>query len=176
MKVLILYSSGYGSTKEIAEKISAIFAEQKAIQTTVTSIDNVNAIDDYDGLIIGSSVRADLPLANVRDFIVRERFVLPTKKVAFFAVCLAANCDHGRDEIKKNFIMPVFSKYPEIKLVSMEAFGGKIDFDKLNPVMKNLMIKVLEKTGLPTAGSVDTRDWEFISSWAIETRQKFLGE
>ncbi len=175
MKVLILYSSGYGSTKEIAEKISAIFEEQKAIETTVTSIDNVKSIEEFDGIIIGSSVRADLPMANVRDFIARERFVLPAKKVAFFAVCLAANCDNGREDIKKNYIMPVFNKYPEIKLVAMEAFGGKIDFDKLNPVMKNLMIKILEKTGLPTTGSVDTRDWEFISSWALDTRQKFSG-
>jgi menaquinone-dependent protoporphyrinogen oxidase len=174
MKVLVIYSSGYGSTKEIAEKIIEIFQEQQTIQATLSSIDNVEKIDEFDGIIIGSSVRADLPMANVRDFLARERFVLPGKKVAFFAVCLAANCDNGREEIKKNFIMPVFNKYPDIKLLSMEAFGGKIDFDKLNPVMKNLMIKVLKKTGLPTTGSVDTRDWDFIKGWAIDTRQKFL--
>jgi len=174
MKILIAYSSGYGSTKEVAEKITEILHKEKSFEITFSSIDTVTTIFEYDGIIVGSSIRADLPLANVRDFFARERFVLPGKKVAFFAVCLSANCEEGRENIKKDFILPLFEKYPEINLLSAEAFGGKIDFDKLNPVMKNLMKRVLEKTGLPTNGSIDTRDWDFIESWAIDIRQKFL--
>ena len=174
MKILIVYSSGYGSTKEVAERIGKILEEENSFKITVTSIDIVSSIQEYDGVIIGSSVRADLPLANVRDFIARERFVLPGKKVVFFAVCLSANCEEGRENIKSNFIRPIFDNYPEIKLLSNEAFGGKIDFDKLNPVMKSLMKRVLEKTGLPTNGSIDTRDWEFIDSWAMNIRQQLL--
>ncbi|MBN2414099.1 flavodoxin domain-containing protein [candidate division KSB1 bacterium] len=174
MKILIVYSSGYGSTKEVAERIGKLLGEEKSFEITMSSIDLVSSILEYDGIIVGSSVRADLPLANVRDFFARERFVLPGKKVAFFAVCLAANCEEGREKIKKNFIMPIFENYPKIKLLAAEAFGGKIDFEKLNPVMKNLMKKVLKKTGLPTEGSIDTRDWDFIDSWAIDIRQKLL--
>ena len=174
MKILIAYSSGYGSTKEVAERISTTLEQEKSIEITLSSIDNVSSIFEYDGIIIGSSVRADLPLANVRDFIARERFVLPGKKVAFFAVCLSANCKEGRENIKTNYIQPLFDHYPEFTLLSTEAFGGKIDFEKLNPVMKSLMKKVLEKTGLPTEGSIDTRDWEFIESWASELRQKLI--
>jgi len=174
MKILITYSSGYGSTKEVAERIGKTLEEEKSFDITLSSIDIVSSILEYDGIIVGSSVRADLPLANVRDFFARERFVLPDKKVAFFAVCLSANCEEGRENIKTNYILPLFDNYPKIKLLSTEAFGGKIDFDKLNPVMKSLMKKVLEKTGLPTDGSIDTRDWDFIDSWAYDIRQKLL--
>jgi len=54
----------------------------------------------------------------------------------------------------------------------VEAFGGKIDFDKLNPVMRKLMRHVLEKSGLPVDGSVDTRDWSLIEQWALSLRDE----
>ncbi len=165
MEILVTYSSGYGSTKEVAEKVAEILSHENTFKITTDTIDQVSNIDNYDVIIIGSSVRADLPLANVRDFLARERHVLPQKKVAFFAVCLAATCIDGREEIKREFINPLFEKYPEIHLIQSEAFGGKIDFAKMNPVMQEITKTVLKRKGLPSEDNIDTRDWEFIESW-----------
>jgi menaquinone-dependent protoporphyrinogen IX oxidase len=136
------------------------------------SIDDVEDISEYDGIIIGTSVRADRPLANVRDFFSRYRRFLEKKKTAFFVVCLSANCAERREKVKTDYIQNFLTTYPDIKPISIEAFGGKIDFDKLNPVMQSLMRRVLEKTGLPTQGSIDTRDWDFIESWAEHLKHK----
>ena len=38
--------------------------------------------------------------------------------------------------------------------------------------MQQLMNRVLEKTGIRTHGTVDTRDWGFIESWAVDLRQQ----
>ncbi len=173
MKLLISYSSGFGSTREVAEKISEILAQKDNFSVEVQSIDNVGSITDYDGLVVGTSVRADRPLANVRDFFATHKKELETKKLALFAVCLSANNQEGRERVIQDYLAQIVTRYPQIQFVSVEAFGGKIDFDKLNPVMKSLMKRVLQKTGLPSEGSIDTRDWDIIGEWAKQLTDKF---
>jgi len=172
MNVLITYSSGYGATKEVAEKVSRILAEEPRFKIATISIDDVETIGDYDAVIVGSSVRADRPLANVRDFFARYADVLPEKHLVIFAVCLAANNKDGREKVKQEYLSQITKKYPALAPLRTEAFGGKIDFEKLNPVMQQLMNRVLEKTGIRTHGTVDTRDWGFIESWAVDLRQQ----
>jgi len=174
VKVLILYSSGYGATKEVSQEIGRMIEQEKGFQVSVQSIDEANEIAKYDAIIVGSSVRADRPLANVRDFFARYRYILPEKKIALFAVCLTAKDAKGREKVEMEYISQITNKYPKLEPVKIGAFGGKIDFDKLNPVMKELMVHVLEKTGIPTTGSVDTRDWAYIHKWALDLRKELL--
>ncbi len=166
MVILVTYSSGYGTTREVAEKISEILSTEPSFQLDISSIDEVTGIQPYEAIIIGCSVRADKALANVSDFICAHRNELPKKHLAFFLVCLTANNQEGREKAFREYFSPLFEKYPSIQPIAVEAFGGKIDFDRLNPVMKRLMRRVLEKTGLPTQGNIDTRDWNFITNWA----------
>ncbi len=174
MKVLITYSSGFGSTREVAEKIGDILTDKGEISVNVLPIDNVDHIDEFDAIVVGSSVRADRPLANVRDFFARHYKELTKKQVAIFAVCLAANCSEGRDKVKREYISQITEKYPDLNLIDTQAFGGKIDFEQLNDIMKQLMKRVLEKTGIESDGesTVDTRDWEFIEAWAVELHRR----
>jgi menaquinone-dependent protoporphyrinogen oxidase len=174
MKILITYSSGFGTTREISEKISQVLQKEKHFRVDLLSVDDVTEIRAYDAVILGSSIRADHPLANVIDFLAQHRHELEHKHVALFLVCLCANCEEGRTKIKEEYLPQLLSRFPTIHPIAIESFGGKIDFDKLNPVMQSLMRRVLEKTCLPTEGSVDTRDWEFIEQWAISLRNKLL--
>lgn len=176
MNVLVAYSSGFGSTKEVAEEIGKVLQNGPSRTIDVQSIDDVNSIEEYDTIVVGSSVRADRPLANVRDFFSRYRHILPDKKIALFAVCLSANCKVGQQKVKDEYLSQITTKYPKIEAISLGAFGGKIDYDKLNPVMQQLMEKVLDKTGIPTNGSVDTRDWAYIRSWAENLKQLLNSE
>lgn len=172
MKVLVTYSSGYGATKEVAEKIAEILEHTDRLVVAVKSIDDVAGIRDFDAVIVGSSVRADRPLANVRDFIARYSAELAKKQLAIFTVCLAANCAEGCDKVKKEYIAQITNKYPHLKPICTEAFGGKIDFDQLNPVMRELMKSVLKKTGIATEGSVDIRNWDLIEAWAVQLGER----
>lgn len=172
MNVLIAYSSGFGTTKEISEKIGQVLKDGNAMDVSVQSIDDVFDLQPFSAIVVGSSVRADRPLANVRDFFAKHHVTLAQKIVAIFAACLSANCMEGREKVKREYISQITDKYPNIKPISTVAFGGKIDFDRLNPVMKQLMKRVLEKTGIQSVGNVDTRDWIYIESWAVELRDK----
>jgi len=171
MNVLVTYSSGYGTTKEVSEKIGKLFSE-KGETVTVQAVDAVQDLKDYDAVIVGSSIRADRPMANIRDFFARHNHTLGKKQLAIFAVCLAANCEEGRKKVKDEYIAQITEKFPHLKPISTEAFGGKIDFEQLNPVMQQLVKSVLKKTGIETEGSIDTRDWNYIDSWALELLDK----
>ncbi len=174
MNILLAYSSGYGATQEISDKVGQILAEERSFHVQVQSMDQVTKVTDQDVIVLASSVRADMPLATILDFLARYRVELAEKKLAVFLVCLMANCTAGREKVKNEYLSVINEKYPELQFISAEAFGGKIDFDKLNPVMQMLMRRVLEKTGIPTQGSVDTRDWAFIAEWAQDLKEKLL--
>ena len=174
MNILIAYSSGYGATQEISEKIGSILAQEPSFLITVDGIEKVTQVENFDALILGSSVRAGQALANITDFLALHRRELGRKKISLFLVCLMANCPAGREKVEQEYLNPIYRKYPELNYVCSQSFGGKIDFDKLNPVMQMLMERVLEHTGISTHGSVDTRDWNFIAGWAEELKQKLL--
>jgi len=171
-KIIVLYSSGYGTTKEVSEEIAKIIARETLFDVKSEAIDNVCDIEQYSALIIGTSVRADKPLANVRDFIAVHHAELLAKELAFFIVCLTANSPRGRRKVLDEYIPQLTADYNHIQPISVAAFGGKIDFDKLNPVMQSLIQHVYAKTGIESTGSVDVRDWAMIRSWAVDLQKK----
>ncbi|NIA29299.1 MAG: hypothetical protein GWP06_05200 [Actinobacteria bacterium] len=169
INILLTYSSGYGATREISDEIGKVLSEDPALKVDLKPIDDIQEISAYDAIIVGTSIRADRPLANTRDFFALNRDILTTKKVALFIVCLTASTEEGQAKVRENYFPQITEKYPSIKLISTAAFGGKVDFDKLNPVMQNLVRRVvLEKTGKPSNGSFDARDWAKIHDWARE--------
>ncbi|HNW58366.1 MAG TPA: flavodoxin domain-containing protein [bacterium] len=174
MQILITYSSGYGTTREVAEKIGQVLEAEPHFHVDLLSIEEVTSIRAYDAVVLGSSVRASHPMANVVDFLALHRHQLEEKQVAIFLVCLEANSEEGRCKVRQEHLLLLLDHFPTIHPISAEAFGGKIDFAKLNPVMQSLMRRVLEQTSLPTEGSVDTRDWAFIEQWATDLREKLL--
>jgi menaquinone-dependent protoporphyrinogen oxidase len=171
-KVLVTFSSGYGATREVAEAIARILAEEKSFLVETRPINECLHISEFGAIVIGTSVRADRPLANTRDFFASHHAELRHKNFALFIVCLTASSEEGREKARKEYLPQILSKYPHLSPVSAEAFGGKIDFAKLNPVMQNIVKFVLRKIGLPDNGSMDTRDWPAVENWAVDLRKK----
>ncbi|HNY89960.1 MAG TPA: flavodoxin domain-containing protein [bacterium] len=172
MQILITYSSGFGTTREVAEKIGQILQKADLLSVDLLPIDEVSTVAPYDTVILGSSIRAGHPLANMVDFIALHRHHLESKRVAIFLVCLCANSEEGRCKAMEDQLPQLLRRFPNLHPFAVEAFGGKIDFDKLNPVMRKLMRHVLEQSGLPADGSVDTRDWKLIEQWALRLRDE----
>ena len=56
---------------------------------------------------------------------------------------------------------------------SVAAFGGKIELQKLNPVMQNLIKQVYVNSKIQSFESVDTRDWDKICKWTFELAKNF---
>ncbi len=172
MKILLAYSSGYGATREVAQEIAAVLQDEYKLAVDVQPISYQESLEAYDVIIIGSSVRADHPLASTRDFFAAHRQELVQKKVALFMVCLTASTPEGKEKVKKEYISQILSKYPDISPVSIEAFGGKVDFDRLNPVMQQLVQSVMKQAGVSPDQSMDARNWQDIKAWARSLAEK----
>ena len=165
-EILITYSSGYGATKEIAEEIAQILNEQLNCHITSKGIHECDNVNGYDAIVLGSSVRADKPLANARDFFSTYRYNLGQKKLALFIVSITASTPAGVDIAKKEYVTQLHERYPWLSPTSVAAFGGKVDFEKLNPVMQSLVRNVMKEKGVNGNGSFDARNWDDIRSWA----------
>lgn len=172
MNVLIVYSSAFGSTKKVASQIASNLKKMADFTITLQSVDETGSLKEYDTVIIGSSIRANRILANVRDFIARFKTELSQKNIFFFVVCLTAKCNEGRNKAKREYIEPVFANYPQITPISIEAFGGKIETKSFNPVMKKLMRHVVDQAGLPQDTSIDLIDHDSINQWSDFIKQE----
>jgi menaquinone-dependent protoporphyrinogen oxidase len=170
---LVAYSSGYGATKEVAEEIAKILAEQLKCNVTSKSVHECDDINSYDAIVLGSSVRADKPLANARDFFSIHRHRLGQKKLALFIVSITASTSDGIEIAKRDYVTQLHDRYPWIAPISVAAFGGKIDFDKLNTVMQSLVRNVMKEKGVDGNGSFDARNWDDIRGWAKKLAFQF---
>ena len=164
--ILVTYSSGYGATKEVAEEVVKTIKNENEFKVDIKNIDDCVEINDYDIVVIGSSVRADRPLANTRDFIAEYRFELTKKRVALFIVSITASTPEGVKTAKSDLSTHLLDRYPWISPISIAAFGGRINFEKFNPVMQSLVRNVMKEKGVGGNGSFDARNWDEIRSWA----------
>jgi menaquinone-dependent protoporphyrinogen IX oxidase len=172
MKVLLTFSSGYGTTKEVAEEIANVFQNEYQLQVDLQPIDDMARLSDYDVIVVGSSVRADNPLANTSDFFALHNKELLKKKFALFMVCLTAGTAEGKIKVKRDYLSKILLKYPALSPIGVEAFGGRIDFAKLNPVMQQLVKTVMRKAGVCPDASLDARNWDEIRQWARVLAEK----
>jgi menaquinone-dependent protoporphyrinogen IX oxidase len=176
MNILIVYSSGYGTTRDIAFEIGKILSQHETLNVTLKPVDEIEHLGHYDFVMVGSSIRADKLLANTRDFLSRFHLELATKNVALFLVCLSAMTTEGQRKVYREYVPQITETYPDIKPISIKAFAGKIDFNRLNPVMKNLVKYVLLKLDIPSKHSVDARNWQQIQNWAEQIRERLVKE
>ncbi len=171
--VLIVYSSGYGTTKEIAHVIGNTIQDSD-LNVQIASIDQVDSLGFYDTVIIGTSVRADRILANTRDFIHTKNKELSEKKVALFVVCLTANSAEGERIVLNEYLPQFLEKYPQIHFFKIAAFGGSVNLDQFNPVMKSIVKNVMDKKGFSEGNSI--KDWSVIEKWAKELKMSLVSD
>jgi len=166
-ETLVLYSSGLGSTKEVATEIANVLFDYHGQNVTLQSIDDCKKIKQYNSIIIGTSVRADKPLANVRDFFAIHRWDMADKNLALFFLSFSGiNHLNSIEVYKKEYTSQLLCNYPWINLTDTALFGGKIDFTRLNPVMLEFVKRIMKQKGLSPQASIDGRDWHKITGWA----------
>jgi menaquinone-dependent protoporphyrinogen oxidase len=135
---------------------------------------NVLSVDAYDAIILGSAIYQFNWLTDARRFLKNHYAALSSKPTALFIVCSAMYRDtpENRDAVRKSFVEPVLSRYPDIRPRAVGLFGGAVDF-KTNHynLFEKIVLRILGKI-LGFKDSADWRDWEYISDWAQEVADK----
>lgn len=173
MKVLIAYGSRYGSTEEIASKL-ADFLMEKEIETTVLNIKKERKpnLDDYDGIIVGSSVKITKWMKEPQRFLRQNRKVLNDKKLALYVSCMSVLTDpeYAREELLEKVM-----EKAGVKADLYEAFGPLMDLgenSKMGFLDKKIAQSVImglskeQELELDMKGRNDLRDWDKINEFA----------
>jgi len=152
MKILIVYATKYGATKEIVGKLEGYLEGD----VTTCNIDDKPTIKpkDYDCVIIGSPVVAGAIKKGIKEFAQNNVKELQEKKVGIFVSGLAE--DGMSDYLRNNFPKELLATAKE------KAFlGGIYDPQKCN-FFARMILKAVAKMDKYT----NTIDDEKISSFA----------
>jgi|WetSurMetagenome_2_1015567.scaffolds.fasta_scaffold05490_3 menaquinone-dependent protoporphyrinogen IX oxidase len=151
-KTLIAYETKGGVTEESAIKIAYILRSNYQLEVDLIDLKEQKTYDlmQYRNIIIGSGVRAGRVYGKARKFLENN---FSGKKVAFFVSSSMAGTPGSHDNAKTRFVEHTLAKYPNINVVSTEAFGGRIRY--------------LRKTML------DNTDLVKVEVWAEELGKKF---
>jgi menaquinone-dependent protoporphyrinogen oxidase len=175
-KVLIIYSSWTGSTKEIADYIGKALHKNGFDVEVLSPKENVE-FSPYDLIVLGTSIHAGQTTSSFRKFIQKHIADLSVRPVAYFVSC--ANMMNDTEESRAEtlaWLQNGIRAYDSIKPISIGLFGGAVitsgeSFLGLNFFIRRI-IKAMKKKMVSEYGKSDFRDWQKIDAWTLELANK----
>jgi menaquinone-dependent protoporphyrinogen IX oxidase len=150
-KTLVAFASKGGATKETSEIIADVLKNKFRFEVDLIDLRKSSKnIMVYSNIIIGAGVRGRKVYREALDFLNQD---FGQRKLAFFVCCGGAGNPKNYEESCEKYVNEVLAKYPNVKTVATEAFGGRM--------------KVLGRT------LFDNVDKEKIHAWAEILGNKF---
>jgi len=168
-KVLIAYDTIHGSTAEVAENIgTSLCAEGYLVD--VRFVGNVDSLDAYDAVIIGSAIYRFTWLADALAFMETNRETLASMPTAFFIVgaALFEDTPESRAAVRQAFVDPVLEEHAAIDPLAVGLFGGAVDFTTNSYTFFEAFVLRVLGLFLGFTDSADWRDWNSIQDWSEE--------
>jgi menaquinone-dependent protoporphyrinogen IX oxidase len=137
LKTLVTYASKSGATEQTAIIIAETLKKKCGLEVDLTNLrEEKTNILQYDNIVVGAGVRAGKVYGEALDFLKKD---FGSKKVAFFVCCGGAGDPAKYNESCSKYLTDVLAKYPNLKTVAKEAFGGRMKmlgkqlFDNVDP-------------------------------------------
>ena len=146
MKNLLIYDTKYGSTETIARWISE---EMKDIEVKKAS--EVDTIEIYSLIIIGSPDYDDSPLKSISEFIEKFSDDFKQKKIAIFVVCNdIEETEYQGKKIGGKFNLDILKRQlPKENIVLEEVFGGVFNPKILDEQDQDKIVNFFSEIGKP---------------------------
>jgi len=166
-KVIVAYTTTYGSTQEIAEVISETLRTQ-GLAVDLQPIRNVRILEGYSAVVLGAPLYMFHWHKDALRFLSQHRKILEDNlPVAIFAGGPFGEGDENTwQEVRTKFDLEL-AKFPWHTPISIEIVGGKFDPAKLR--FPYNLIPALKK--MPAS---DLRDWVAIRAWASSLAAQLL--
>ena len=172
-KLLILYSTVDGHTKNICEYINKKLKNKRNI--SISSLEdafNLN-LKQFDEIVIGASVRYGYHRKNVYEFIRKNKSTLDDKKTVFFSLNLTARKPEKNTAETNPYVYKFLKKIkwePTIK----EVFAGRLDYPNLDTLNKLAILFIMLLTNGPkdTSKTYELTDWKRVDN-LIKKIKKF---
>jgi len=150
-RVLVAYATKRGSTREVAESVSATLRAE-GFQADCRPAAEVEDLDGYAGVVLGGALYMGRWHPDARDFLKRHRRLLAIVRLAVFAMGPRTLAESDVEESHKQ-LDNALAMVPELEPVSVAVFGGVVDPAKLRFPFNRM----------PAS---DARDWDAIHVWA----------
>ncbi len=165
--ILLLYSSVYGHTRRICDRMQARLVEL-GHQVEPLSVAG-GAVDPsrYDAILIGASIRNGKHNPAVLDFIARHTPLLDAKPSGFFSVNLVARKPAKNTPETNPYTKAFVAKSPwQPKLLGV--FGGDLDYQRYTPFDRNVIRFIMWLTKGPTDPQTkdEYTDWDEVDRFA----------
>ena len=155
--VLVSYATRSGSTQEVAEAIAEALREG-GLEVDCRPAKAVRNLDGIGAVVLGAPLYMFHWHKDALNFVSRHSPALKARPVAIFALG-PFHVDEKEFTDARATLDKELAKYPWLKPVAVEMFGGKFDPAKLG--FPYNLIPALNK--MPPS---DVRDWTAIRDWA----------
>lgn len=152
-RIFLTYGTTEGQTAKIAEFVSDVLRGH-GHDVTMLEVKDAHAInDDYDAVIVGSSIHMGKHDKHVAEFVQKNHDTLERLPSAFFSVSLAA---HGDMEEAQGYVEE-FEQDTGWRPAKVALFGGALLYTQYGFVKRHLMKKIAgdKPGGLDTDTSRD---------------------
>jgi len=166
-RILVLYSTTDGHTREICERLRRQL-EKDGHQVVVEPITDAPDIDLglFDKMVIGASIRYGRHNPAVHAFVERYQALLDSRPNAFFSVNVVAR-KPGKNRPETNPYLQKFLRRISWKPRVLAVFAGKIDYPRygfLDRLMIRFIMWITHGPTDPTA-VVEFTDWEQVEAF-----------
>jgi menaquinone-dependent protoporphyrinogen oxidase len=163
-RTLVAYDSRLGSTAEVAQFIGSVLAE-KGAEAEVRPLADVDDLEPFDRVMIGSAIRYDRWLPDATEFVTKHKATLSNLPVSFFFTCLTlANPTPAALRKAEGYAEGLRCLAPEVRPASVGGFAGVLQFSR-TPWPARLVLRLLSITTGIKEG--DYRDWNAIRTWTL---------
>jgi menaquinone-dependent protoporphyrinogen oxidase len=155
MRVLVTYATRHASTAEIAEGIGHVLSASAAmVAVDVLPVEDVDDIEDYDAVLLGSAIYDGRWLEPAREFVHAN-----TEDLANRPVWLFSSGPVGEPPVPNADVGEVTDLAELIQARGHKLFAGQLRLAELQLAERSTMRQVHGVEG-------DYRDWKSIRAWA----------
>lgn len=165
---MILYGTGEGHTRKIANRIAETIKEHGHDIEMVkgNKADRNFSPAGFDAAIIGTSIHMGLHQISIRKLVKAHQAVFAKIPVAYFCVCLTATSNKLEDKKQVEKYIEEFKLYTGLQPRFTESFAGALRYPYYNFIKRYMVKLVARKLGLDT----DTKKEYEYTDWAMVDR------
>jgi menaquinone-dependent protoporphyrinogen oxidase len=165
-KTALIYSTIDGQTLKICNEIVAVFQQNKQEIELFNIEDFKEDLQNYQKIIIGSSIRYGVHHEKIIEFINSNKPTLDTLKTAFFSVNLVARKPEKNNAETNPYVVKFFKKITW-KPTIVEVFAGMLDYKKYKPFDRIMIQFIMWMTKGPTDKNtkIEYTNWEKVKAF-----------
>jgi menaquinone-dependent protoporphyrinogen oxidase len=166
IKTLILYATVDGHTLKISERLAEILSREKHL-VELHSIENFSkGLQQYEKIIIATSIRYGKHHAGIKAFIDAHAPVLASKKGAFVSVSLVARKAEKAAPHTNPYVVKFLKSIDWVPQL-VGVFAGRLDYKRYSLSDRLLIQLIMLLTGGPlkSGNGLEFTDWQKVDAF-----------